>query len=217
MTRAIRAGIFLLGLAVPAWSDEILRTWSLEAEVGYTRPEGRIGDAFGSGAEFGWTVGRRLIAGMSGEAGLVLGSVGYADARTVEGPACLPVTAGRFDCPTAPVSQRGSSTAFLLGIGVHGRALSRVWQVGAGGLYERYSVSPGGAALGSRSGPGVYANLGGDLVPIGGVGGVGLMLRAEYVSTRGDGPGILLPSRTHDTWLSVGLLVRIGGAKSAPP
>jgi hypothetical protein len=217
MTRVLRTGILLFGLAAPAWHDDFLHTWSLQAEAGYTRPGGRIGDTFGSGAEFGWSFGRRLSSGVSGEAGFLLGSVGYADAQTVNGPVCLPVTAGHLVCPPGPVLQRGGSTAFLLGISAHRKAGGRVLQAGAGGLFERYSVSPGGEALGSRSGPGIYATVGGDLFPIGGVGGVGLLLRGEYVSTRGKGQGILLPSRTHDTWMSAGLLVRLGREKGQPP
>ena len=210
--------LILFSGASPAWPGDLFEGWKLEMEVGYLRPVGRIHDTFDRGVSAGFAVGRRIFSDVVAEGGVRLGDMGFSATETVTTRECVR-TQGQVLCVTGPATQRGSFNAFALGLSVPARVDSRgrLLQLGAGVLFGRYSISPGGNQLGARSGPGFYVKLAGDLLPIGTAGSVGLLLRGARVSTRGDSFGTSLPSKTSDTWIAVNVLLRLGPRASRRP
>jgi hypothetical protein len=207
--------------ASPSWSEDLLQRWMVDIDLGFTEPHGRIRDAFGHGLDGHWAVGRRTFSDVVIEGSVFAAGMDYAAARTVTASRCLVGLHGQVTCAPAERSQTGVYAGAAIGLTAplkldgHGRVL----QLGAGPVFEKYSVSPDVGGVGTRSGLGVYGKLACDLLRLGSEGGLGVLLRATRVHTSGDTLGTSIPSRTSDTWLEMNLLLRVGGGplRSAPP
>ncbi len=193
--------------------------WRFELQLGYTLSGGAVSRSLGDGFGFGLSVGRRTVGDVLVEAAASLGNVDYADAQTVTGWSCVPVVRAVFNCSQRPVLQRGHMTALALGLEQPLRtdAKGRAIRVGAGAIWERYEISPAASeGSESRSGPGFYVVVSGDLVPIGTIASIGLQTRGAMIFSTGDALGGSLPRSTTDRWLDVRLYVTLGrGSRSA--
>jgi hypothetical protein len=218
---AARIGLALiLGMiaASRASTDELLHGWSFEMAAGYANAHGAVRKAFGNGIDGRLTVGRRLFSDARLEGSLLLGSVDYAAATTVEARECLPAQHGmQVGCSTQPVLQHGEYTGGAIGMTVPFRTdgHGRMSDLGAGAVFESYGIAPAGNQFSHRNGWGVYGSASTDLLRIGPAGGLGLALRATHVFASGDTLGTSIPKTSGDTWFNVDVQLRVGGRRDA--
>jgi hypothetical protein len=217
---AVRLGLgLIIGVpaALPASAEDLLHSWAFEMDVGYANARGPVRRAFGDGVDGRLTVGRRLFSDVRLDGSLLLGSVDYAAATTVEASECLPAQHGlQVGCSTGPVLQHGEYTGAAIGLTAPLRTdgHGRITDVGAGALFEGYAVSPAGNTFSSRNGWGLYGGVSSDVIRIGADAGLGLALRATHVFASGDTFGTSIPKTSGDTWLNLDVRVRVGGRRA---
>jgi hypothetical protein len=217
LRRALFTASILPALASVAAPEDFLEQWRMETELGYTHPQGDLEGTFGGGVDMGWTLGHRA-GGVVIEAGVHFGSVRYSAAQLVTAPSCTPSGPGRALCGERSSEQRGSRTAVAIGASLPFSLADdrRTLQIGFGGLVGDLSIQPGGAALGTRNGAGVYLKLAGDLVTIGRTAGAGVLLRGGLTSSHGAAFGAASGHGLSDAWLEANLALRIGAGARRP-